>query len=222
MLEFLKTLAANNHKDWMDANRDWYLECRGFFLKEVEELLRGLSTLDSDYGALSPKDCVFRQNRDIRFSKDKRPYKENFAAYFSPEGKKSAGPGFYVHIQPEGSFFAGGVWMPPAEELKKIRQEIDYAGKELMEILKEPTFEGYFGSLEGEQLKTSPRGYEPNHLYIELLNYKSFIVTKPLGEDVVKSGQYKEIALEGFSKMQPFLGFLKRALVDAEGGGDLL
>jgi uncharacterized protein (TIGR02453 family) len=222
MLKFLKSLSANNNKEWMDANRDWYLESRAYFLKEVEVLLHRLSTLQPAYGVLAPKDCVFRQNRDIRFSKDKRPYKENFAAYFSPQGKKSPGPGFYIHIQPEASFLAGGVWMPPPEELKKIRQEIDYAGKELVNILEQPAFLDYFGSLEGEQLKSSPKGYDANHPFINLLNYKSFILSKPLDDASITSGDYKEIAVYSFNMMQPFLGFLQRAMVQSDGGADLL
>ncbi len=222
MLEFLKSLSVNNHKEWMDSNRNWYLESREFFLKEVEDLLHGLSAIDPAYGVLGPKDCVFRQNRDIRFSKDKRPYKENFAAYFTPQGKKSIGPGFYVHIQPEGSFLAGGVWMPPTEELKKIRQEIDYAGNELKDILEEPEFKEFFGNMEGEQLKTSPKGYDSNHPHIALLNHKSFIVSKSFGDQEVVSGNYKNMAVESFSIMQLFLGFFKRALEHAEGGADLI
>ncbi|WP_114748072.1 DUF2461 domain-containing protein [Pleomorphovibrio marinus] len=221
-LQFLKELSANNHKPWMDANREWYDEVRQDFLSEVEGLLKMLSLVDPSLGILKPKDCVFRQNRDIRFSKDKRPYKENMAAYFSPKGKKSAGPGFYLHIQPQGSFLAGGVWMPPSEELKKIRQEIDYAGKELHKILSEPTFSGYFGGLEGEQLKTSPRDYEPDHPYIDLLNFKSFIVSKKLEDKEVNSGAYIRMAEEAFVKMQPFLEFLSRALEDVEDGSGTL
>ena len=156
-LKFLKALADNNHKDWMDTNKAWYLEVRGNFLKEVEELLRKVSDWEPALSTLHPKDCVFRQNRDVRFSANKDPYKTNFAAYFSVGGKKSNGPGYYLHIQPGQSFIAGGIWMPPADVLKKIRQEIDYSGDELRKILSNPDFRKTFPNLEGDQLKTTPK-----------------------------------------------------------------
>ena len=124
-LEFLSALAQNNHKEWMDANKKWYTDTRNQFLGDVEAVLRELTDLEPRLSAFKPKDCVFRQNRDIRFSANKDPYKTNFAAYFSPKGKKSEGPGYYLHIQPGASFVAGGIWMPMAETLKKIRKEID-------------------------------------------------------------------------------------------------
>jgi uncharacterized protein (TIGR02453 family) len=221
-LSFLSHLAENNHKDWMDANRDWYQEVRAEFIDDVAELLAGISTWEPDLSAFTPKDCVFRQNRDVRFSANKDPYKTNLAAYFSIGGKKSNGPGYYLHIQPGGSFIAGGIWMPPSEVLKNIRQEIDYSGNELENILTEPKFQEAFGGMEGEKLKTSPRDYDAEHPYIELLRHKSFIVSTALSDEEIKSGNYKEKAIHHFQLMKPFHEFLSRAIEDAEGGEGLL
>ncbi|MQK95540.1 DUF2461 domain-containing protein, partial [Escherichia coli] len=100
--------------------------------------------IDRRFQRLTAKDCMFRINRDIRFSNDKRPYKENMAMYFSLLGKKSSGPGYYIHIEPGNSFFACGCWMPPADVLSKIRQEIDYNGNDFVKILKDKNFKKYF------------------------------------------------------------------------------
>ena len=221
-LSFLSELSQNNHKDWMDANRDWYLKVKGAFLEDVEELLHAISYWEPQLSGFKGKDCIFRQNRDIRFSANKDPYKTNFAAYFSVGGKKSNGPGYYLHIQPGQSFLAGGIWMPPADVLKKIRQEIDYSGKELLEILEEPAFKKTFGGLEGEQLKTSPKGYEAEHPHIKLLRFKSFIVSTPLSDDEINSGEFKEKAITHFKKMKPFHDFLARAIEETENGEGLL
>ncbi|MFD2201532.1 DUF2461 domain-containing protein [Shivajiella indica] len=221
-LKFLKTLSENNHKDWMDANKNWYQEVRGNFLKDVEELLKEISNWEPDLSTLQAKDCVFRQNRDIRFSANKDLYKTNFAAYFSVGGKKSSGPGYYLHIQPGQSFIAGGIWMPPAEILKKIRQEIDYSGDELRKILSNPDFKQTFSGLEGDQLKTTPKGFDPENPFIDLLRFKSFIVSSPLSDEDVASGRFKQKTIDSFRKMKPFHDFLSKAIDDTESGDGLL
>ncbi|MBI1300655.1 MAG: TIGR02453 family protein [Alphaproteobacteria bacterium] len=221
-LKFLTALAENNSKEWMDANRDWYLDVRSHFLDEVSELLKGLVAIEPGLEVLRPKDCIFRQNRDIRFSSDKRPYKVNLAAYFATGGKKSNGPGYYLHIQPGQSFLAGGIWMPPADVVKKIRREIDYSGRELESILSNPQFSNYFSGMEGEQLKTSPREYEADHPYIHYLRYKSYIVSTPLSDEAIRTGNYKQEALKVFSVMKPFHDFLAKAVEDVEDGSHIL
>ena len=221
-LDFLKNLSKNNSKEWMDANRDWYLEVKAEFLEDVGILLEGVAAWEPSLTAFKAKDCVFRQNRDIRFSANKAPYKTNFAAYFSVGGKKSNDPGYYMHIQPGESFIAGGIWMPPADILKKIRQEIDYSGQELLNILNEKTFKKHFSSLEGEQLKTSPRDYDAEHPFIDLLRYKSYIISTPLADKDILSGDFKTKTLESFRLMKPFHDFLHKAVDEAESGEGLL
>ncbi|SHO61386.1 DUF2461 domain-containing protein [Algoriphagus zhangzhouensis] len=221
-LKFLSQLAENNSKEWMDANKKWYQDTRAEFLEDVEVFLKQLSELEPEFSTFKPKECVFRQNRDIRFSANKNPYKLNFGAYFSPGGKKSDGPGYYVQVQPGNSFFGGGIWMPPSDVLKKIRKEIDYSGAELEKIESESEFKKLFGEISGEKLKTSPRDYEADHPYIEYLKLKSFTVTRPISDKDVDSGNYINLAMEGFRKMKPFNDFLAQAIEDVEGGGDIL
>jgi len=221
-LAFLTELADNNNKEWMDANRNWYQEVRKGFLDTVKEFLLALSQIDPAFSAVDPKKCVFRQNRDIRFSANKDPYKNNMGAFFSPQGKNTSGPGYYIHLQPGECFLAGGVWMPPADKLKKIRQEIDYAGGELEKIIHEASFKAAFGELKGEQLKSSPRGYPNDHPYIDLMRMKSFVVTRPLSDQEVLSGNLVEHCMKYYTLMGDFNVFLARALEEVEGGEGIL
>ncbi|WP_200975859.1 DUF2461 domain-containing protein [Echinicola sp. 20G] len=221
-LEFLSSLAENNSKEWMDANRDWYLDVKAGFLETVAALLTELSKTDSRLSLLKPKECIFRQNRDIRFSANKNPYKNNMGAYFAVGGKKSDGPGYYLHVQPGECFLAGGIWMPSSGVLKKIRQEIDYSGAELEKIIAEQSFQKTFGEIRGERLKTSPRDYPTDHPYLDLLRLKSFVVSTPISDHEVLSDDLVNICINAYRKMDSFNAFLARAVEDAEGGEGIL
>lgn len=221
-LSFLEQLSENNQKSWMDENKSWYLEVKEEFIEEVGKLLHGLAEIEPEMGNFRPKDCVFRQNRDVRFSPNKMPYKINMAAYFALGGKKSNGPGYYLHIQPGKSFVGGGLYMPPADLLKKLRQEIDYSGEELKSIISEKDFQKTFEGLKGEQLKTSPRDYDLDHPHIDLLRFKSFEVFTMLPDDLIKKGEVVNVSLETFKIMQPFMKFLYRAVDESENGEGLL
>lgn len=221
-LDFLSALAQNNHKDWMDANKKWYLDTKERFLEDVAVLLKEITELEPELSAFKPKDCVFRQNRDVRFSANKDPYKTNFGAYFSPGGKKSPGPGYYLQVQPGNSFLAGGIWMPEADTLKKIRKEIDYSGEELERIVNDEEFKKLFKGIEGEKLKTSPRDYESDHQFIEYLKLKSYTVSHPISDKAVESGAFVTFALDGFRRMKPFNDFLRQAIEEVEDGSGIL
>jgi len=221
-LPFLTALADHNSKEWMDTNKKWYLDTRAEFLEDVEVLLKGIGGWEPELLVFKAKDCVFRQNRDIRFSANKMPYKTNFGAYFSPKGKKSEGPGYYLQIQPGNSFIAGGIWMPMADTLKKIRKEIDYSGAELAKIEGRQDFKSLFGEIEGEKLKTSPRDYEADHEFIDYLRLKSFTVSAKIPDRDIESGNFINIALNGFQKMRPLQEFLSNAIEEVEDGGGLL
>src|SRR5687768_15678218 len=164
-LEFLSKLAENNNREWFNSYKSDYEKSRENVLDFTAKVITGLSKFDNTIPVdLNPKDCVMRIYRDIRFSKDKTPFKTNFGIAISANGKNFKGPGYYVHIQPGKSFVAGGSWFPEAEELKAIRQEIDYNGSELRMILKEPSFIKEFGDLDREgALKTTPKGYSSDH-----------------------------------------------------------
>jgi len=177
MLDFLKKLSANNDRGWMAANKKEYEQVRDEFYVLVQALIDHLSLIDRSLVGLGYKDCVYRIHRDIRFSNDKRPYKDYFSAYIMPGGKKSmcTKVGYYFHIQPGGqSIVAGGVHMPPSDVLKKIRREIAACGDELLAIVNAPRFKSVFGEMEGARLKIRPVDYPADHEYIELLKMKEF------------------------------------------------
>jgi uncharacterized protein (TIGR02453 family) len=143
----------------------------------IEAFLAKFSTVDKRYAKLSPKDCVFRIYRDIRFSPDKTPYKTHLGAGMSPGGKKMNEAGYYLHIEPGKAFLAGGMWMPPTDQLKMIRQEIVYNGKKFKKIIADKAFKKYYGELDDEyKLSRPPKGYDKTHPDIELLKYNSYIV----------------------------------------------
>lgn len=214
VLAFLEGLRQHNHREWFEANRPAYETAKKTFELLIRDILREVGRQDPDVAGLSPKDCIFRINRDVRFSTDKRPYKDHFGAAFGKGGKKSSFATYYLHIAPEGqSFLAGGVWMPPAEQLARIRQEIDYSGEEFPKLLYAKPLADWFGGLDEEaKVKTTPKGYDRQHPQIEWLRYKSFTLSHPLDEAVVCSPSLVSTVCEGCQAMQPFIAFLNRAL----------
>lgn len=206
----------------MDANRNQYQQARADFQATVSDLLREMVELEPGMASLRPQDCIFRQNRDIRFSANKNPYKIHMAAYFAVGGKKSDGPGYYLHIQPGESFVGGGIYWPSPEVLKKIRQEIDYAGQELAAIVEEPLFRKHFGEVEGEKLKTSPKDYSKDHPYIEFLRMKSFVAGHSLSDKEVTASNLTTKVMDSFRLMKPLNDFLTRAVEESEGGEGFL
>lgn len=210
---FLKALKKNNNRDWFNDHKSEYENAKDNVLGFIQELVVAFSTFDSSLRGLEAKDCLFRIYRDTRFSKDKTPYKTNLGASINAGGKKSMGPGYYVHLEPGGSFIAGGIWMPPADEVKKIRQEIDYNGEDLKKVLTKPSFKKAFGGLSREHaLKTAPKGYPKDHPDIELLKLNSFIVWKNVSDkDILGPKSIKTLTTLG-KEMKPLMDFLKTAL----------
>lgn len=211
-LKFLGELAENNSKEWMDANRSWYQEARSEFIAFIDEVIAEMQAFEPEIAGQQGKKCVFRINRDIRFSNDKRPYKTNFGAAISEGGRHSQNPSYYFHLQPGENFIGGGIYMPPAEVLKKIRQEVDYNPEELKKIVEAPDFKQKYGDIRGEKLKTAPKGYPKDHPNIEFLKLKSFTVFHAIGDIEVKKDSIVETTLASFRLMQPFNGYLAVAL----------
>lgn len=216
-LHFLRDLAANNTKDWFDAHRADYDAARKDFETFVDRLRSALTPLVPQLEGQRAKDLTFRVFRDVRFSKDKRPYKENFGAYFCRAGKKAADAGYYLHLQPGKAFLAAGLWMPEGPLLKAVRQEIDYNLDEFRGIVEDKSYKKVFPQLEGERLKTPPQGYPADHPGLDYLKQKSFISSSAVpdtfltGKDAVK----KCVAI--FEKGKPLVDFLNRAM-DGLGG----
>lgn len=212
--DFLRDLAANNDRDWFQANKLRHDEARTNVLEFADKLIKKLSKIDPSVSSeLDSKNCVMRIYRDVRFSKDKTPYKTNFGAGFSENGKNFKGAGYYLHIHPEHSFLAGGCWMPESDMLKAIRQEIDYNGSEFHEIVDDKIFKQYFGTPDSEyKLKTLPKGYHPDHPDIEYLKLKSFTFSHPLNRTELTDSNAIDEVCNGFIRLYPFIAFLRNAV----------
>jgi uncharacterized protein (TIGR02453 family) len=214
-LTFLKNLKKNNNKEWFDKNKEKYLEAKDNVAKTIDAFLKEICLFDRKYNSLTSKDCLFRIYRDVRFSKDKRPYKNNLGASINVGGKKAVNAGYYLHIEPGKSFLAGGIWMPQGDILKKIRQEIDYNSKQINKIISQKDFKNYFGKLDEEyKLKTTPKGYDKDHPDIELLRLTSYIVWHEFTDkEIISSGFVKQLG-KGSKLMKPLLDFLNTAISD--------
>ncbi len=215
-IKFLKDLKKNNHKEWFDANRKQYDAAKEDFAGLIKKVIEMHGKKDETIASLQPKDCVFRINRDIRFSKDKTPYKTNFGASINRGGKKSVFSGYYFHCEPGGeSFVGGGLWMPEPEDLKKVRQEIDYSFAEFKKIITSKKFTGVYKELyKGEDILLSrePKGYEKDNPAIEFIKLKAFIAMQPLTEaDLVSKDLLKKIGT-AYETLQPLIMFINRAL----------
>ncbi|MGK7394744.1 MAG: DUF2461 domain-containing protein [Candidatus Cyclobacteriaceae bacterium M3_2C_046] len=213
ILDFIAGLKQNNHKDWMDAHREEYLAAKAEFEKLINFLIPQLQQFDESIHGVLAKDCIFRINRDIRFSKDKSPYKTNFGAFMAEGGRKTWKAGYYLHLEPgDESMIAGGIYMPPGEVLKKIRQEVDYNPAELKKIVSQEKFRQNFEEIQGEKLKTAPKGYPADHPNIEFLKLKSYTVLHKVPDRVVKSAEFPDKVVEVFSVMHPFNEYLNVAV----------
>ncbi len=212
-LTFLTSLQENNNREWFEANRSQYEQCRQEFEQFIKNLLPELIQLEPDFAPLEPKNCIFRIYRDVRFSKDKRPYKTHFGAFFAGGGRKSTKAGYYLHIEPDGkSMLTGGIYMPPTEDLKKIRQEIDYNGEKLRNILNGADFATYFDGLSGDKVKTMPKGYATDHPNIELLKMKDFTAVHMVPDKKVSNGNFMNYAITVWKAMKPLNDFLNGAV----------
>ncbi len=214
ILTFLTKLAKNNDRVWFEKNKETYLEAKNNFELFVTDVLNELTKLNPELGGLNPKKLPFRIYRDVRFSKDKSPYKTNMGAGFSPNGKLVQEPGYYLHIQPGNkSFVAGGIYMPDAPNLAKIRQEIDYNGDKFDKILKDKNFRKFFKGMDDfDKLKNMPKGYAIDHPHIELLKLKSFIVTRDFTDAQVKDKKFLRNIAETCKAIKPLNNFLKEAI----------
>ncbi len=213
MLRFLSDLQANNSKAWMDDHRDEYQRARASVIALTTYLLNGLTPEDEGLAGLDPKKCLFRINRDVRFSKDKSPYKTNFGVAMAEGGRHSGNPVYYLQLQPHGeSFIAGGLYQAPTDILAKVRQEIDYNAAELKTMTDNPSFQKLFGAIQGDSLKRAPKGYAPNHPNIGLLKLKDYLVIHKLSDQEVTAERFPEQALNMFRAMVPFVRYLTVAI----------
>lgn len=218
-LEFLKNLKNNNNREWFTANKATYELFHQETIDFAEALLYELNKHD-DIETPSGKKSLMRIYRDVRFSKDKTPYKNNWGGGFRRATQLLRG-GYYYQIQPSGSFVGGGFWGPNAEDLLRIRKELAANPHELRKIITSKSFINNFGELKGDQLKTAPKGFDKEHEAIDLLRYKQFIIGKSFSDKEVLQPNFYLKVNETFQQMRPFLDYMSYALTTDENGESL-
>ena len=209
-LGFLNELKYNNHRDWFQSHQDEYKEAKKNFESFVQELLNEIVAFDPDLKGLEVKNSVFRINRDIRFSNDKSPYKTNFGAFMVRGGKKNGDKfaGYYFHVEPAGCMIAGGAYVPPSPWLNAIREKISDEPEEFLRIINDKDFKKYFGTIDGEKLKTAPKGYPSDHPQIEYLKMKSFLAMTNVSDNKALEPGYLQYVVKCFRAMKPLNDFL--------------
>jgi len=211
-MQFLDELGQNNYKAWLDEHRLAYESAREAFYALVDDLIDEFRAPDHLQG-LSAKDCTARIYRDIRFSKDKMPYKTNFAAHVTPGGWRSTRLGYYISIAPQGrSLTAGGLHSPTPEQLIRFREAVDWDAAPLKAVLEAPDFAAAFGGIEGERLKTGPKGYNPAHPEIALLKLKEITAVHSFTDQEVLAPDFTGKVIELCRVMRPFLDYLNGIL----------
>lgn len=221
-IEFLNDLKSNNSKSWFDLNRKRYDNVKADYISLAGNILGQMKKIDPSLEMVETKECVFRINRDIRFSADKSPYKTNLGIALHPGGKKFNLAAYYLHIEPGHSFIGGGLWMPEAPLLSKVRKEIHYFYNDLIEILNNPLYKKTYGSLdieEGQKLSRPPKGYEAEDPAIEFLKLKSFTASTPLSDEMLTSDKLIPHIIDRFTILKPFIGFINRGLMSDPDGG---
>lgn len=208
-IDFLKDLSLNNEREWFHANKPRYEHAKNDFAEVINTIIERIRKYN-DLGPLEAKQCMYRIQRDIRFSPDKTPYNTHFSAVISPGGKKTTHTPFFFRIKPDMPslcLVGGGIWYADGKQLAAIRQEIDYNADQLKSIINEPLFKKYFTQLEGEKLKRPPKGYDKGHPNIEWLKMKQFMVWHPLSEDLYTSEGFVNYVIDVYKSMLPFLKF---------------
>jgi uncharacterized protein (TIGR02453 family) len=218
-LQFLADLIANNNTEWMHANKKRYENYKKDYHAFIASILAEMKPLDKTLEPLEVKNCTFRINRDIRFSKDKSPYKTNMGVWFTQNKNRKNSPGYYIHYEKGNSFIAGGVWCPEANELKQIRKEIEFFHDDLDRIVANKNFKKEFGEItrdENNMLKKAPKGYDPEHPAIEFLKMKSFTASAKIDDNLFTQPEFAKTIAEKLITLKPLNDFLMRALETEE------
>jgi uncharacterized protein (TIGR02453 family) len=218
-LSFLNDLKKNNNRDWFTDNKELYTANRESIILFADDLLDKVKTHDN-IETVSGKKSLHRIYRDIRFSKDKTPYKTIWSGSFKRATKLLRG-GYYFHIEPGNSFLGGGFWGPSSGDLKLIRNNILDYGDELKTIINSTDFITNFGKLEGDQLKTAPKGFDKEHEHIDLLRFKQLIVVKRFTDEEVLSNEFSSLLSNGIKAMRPFFDYMSEALSTDSNGEKL-
>ncbi len=211
LFQFLQDLQANNHKEWMDANRKQYQTIRNSFIQWLDELDEKLAAIDPNYYPTSGKKGINRINNNLLFHPNKPVYKDHFAAGLDQRTKQGD---FYIQIGVNECELAGGYWRPENKMLNSIREAIDYNGEELMKILNKKSFKQTFGGmyLDKDKLKTTPKGYSSDHEYIDLLRHRTFAVIHPLTQEDILKDDFMDKVITVYKEMLPFRRYFNQAV----------
>lgn len=215
VLSFLKELRNNNEREWFNTHKDKYQAAMAEFEQFIELLISEIAEFDPDIKNITPKDCIFRIYNDVRFAKNKPPYKEHFGAWIIAGGKKvdNTKAGYYIHIEPGASFVGGGMYHPQAPQLQKIRKYIEHNAKELKTILSSKEFKKYYpGMWDEDKLSRPPAGFDKDHPDIELIKYKSYVVMNMIPDEMILSNDLLSHLAKTCKAQQPFNDFLNDAV----------
>jgi len=218
--DFLNQLRKNNNRDWFNDHKEEYLAQHENMIAFANELLTELNKHDNIETA-SGKKSLFRIYRDVRFSKDKSPYKTHWAGGFRRATKELRG-GYYFHIEPGNTMLGGGFWAPNKDDLQRIREDIATDASELRKILNSKNFKETFGELEGEQLKTCPKGFDKESPAVDLLRYKQFIISTKFTDQEVLSPDFVLKVVDAFKKMRPFFDYMSESVTTDENGVSII
>lgn len=216
VLRFLKELRANNNKPWFEENKPRYKELYADFKVFAEEVKTGLEKTD-----VIEKLKVMRIYRDVRFSKDKTPYKHSFSMGLHRATAARRG-GYYVHIEPGGSFVGGGFWAPESKDLRRIRDEFDMTTEYMDKIVSDPRFVNTFGEIRGDEVKTAPKGFSRDHPAIHYIKKKQFLVMKPFTDSEVTKADFSDKVVDTLEAMRPFFDYFSDVLTTNINGESLL
>lgn len=205
-LKFLKDLEKNNNREWFLAHKPQYEAALANMNEVRDEVIKGLNKKD-----VIESGKVFRIYRDVRFSKDKAPYKNNFGIHFVRATKQRRG-GYYLHIQPGGTFAGGGFWAPEPADLKRIRDEFAFDDKPIRKIISAKSFVQYFGKLDGDELKTAPSGYDRDSPAIDLIRKKQYLLGRNFKDKDVMSPDFIKEVVKTFEAMRPFFDYMSEVL----------
>ena len=217
VFQFLEALKENNNREWFTANKGLYEVAHRQAEAFVQDVINGISCFDKEIEPVAASKCIFRIYRDVRFAKDKTPYKTNFGASIAKGGRKMGTAGYYLHLEPGGSFVGGGIWMPEAATLKNIRSEIYFNSTEFESILLEKQFKKTYRSLgDFDKLKKAPKDFPADFVDVELLKYRSYVVTQAVSTEMALSPGYLEHVLRAFRVLKPLVDFLNRGIVNGQ------
>jgi uncharacterized protein (TIGR02453 family) len=215
-LSFLEDLKLNNNRPWFNEHKERYQQEHAYMVEFAENLINRMSEHDL-LEPMSGKKSLFRIYRDTRFSKNKTPYKSHFSGTLKRATKLRRG-GYYYHIQPGGSFLAGGFWAPNTDDLKRIREELAADAQPLRDIIADPAFQKTFGTMKGDQVKTAPRGFSKEHPNIDLIRHKQYVVTREFSDEAVMAPDFMDQIVLTYQAMRPFFDYMSEVLTtDANG-----